>query len=108
MVQNRSGQEHLPGMVPLPAAPHSPQSSLACHRGVTQPASSCHPLWAHSSELCPCLSPRGVSIPLPPAGWAEVGQPAEGWDPGKSTGWLGGMSGWGWQGKGDVARQLAG
>lgn len=117
MVQNHSGQEHppgmMPGMMPLPAAPHSLQTPhLACHRGVTQPAwqlpppvgSRCH---GHSSG-CPCRSPRGVSIPWPPAGWAEVGQPAEGWDPGKTTGWLGRTSGWGWQGKGDVARQLGG
>lgn len=62
VVQNHSGHEHLPGVVPLSASPPSPQPSLDCHRGVTQPASSCHPLWAHSSGRL-CRSPGGVSIP---------------------------------------------
>lgn len=89
------------------------------------PAAACLP---HLTSCCRgqsntywCCSPSGarrgsLSIRLLSAGWAEIGQAAKSWDPGKTTRCLGrparrGMAGWGAAGEGGcglAARWLGG
>lgn len=67
-------------------------TSVACHRGVTQPASSCHPPWAHSSDSLPVV--------FPSTGLGRSRSGCRGLGAGKSPRMAGGMAGWGWQGRG--------
>lgn len=98
-MQNRNGQEHLPGMVPLSAAPHSLQTSVGCHRGASDLgglSQRCHPA---CQQLPPAAgSQRRLPVPLsqrclhaPASGrLGRSRSSCRGLGPGESTAWQGG------------------